>query len=169
MKNLLNAVQHQWQSLQDRERLILIIGSFIVALILFYSLILFPWHRALNEMGARLPTLRTNIEWMRVHSDALSNGEIRNQNPDYKGQNQSLLSVIEQTASRAQVRETIQQMVPTQNGQEIRVVLEEAEFSKWLNWVDVLYKQYGVTVLQVIAEKEDERPNIAEIRVTFTR
>jgi Type II secretory pathway, component PulM len=156
-------------SLQARERMVLMVGGVIVALILFYALILFPWHRALNEMTQRLPALRQDVVWMRVHGEALANGEIKNQAPQYRGAEQSLLSVIEQTASRTKVRDTIQQLVPDNNGAEVRVVLEDAQFNLWLQWIDVLYKQYGVDISQLTVEKEDERPNIAEIRVTFSR
>jgi hypothetical protein len=48
-------------------------------------------------------------------------------------------------------------------------VLQDADFNKWLLWVDTLYKKKGIDIRQVTAERDDDRPNIAEIRVTFFR
>jgi hypothetical protein len=59
--------------------------------------------------------------------------------------------------------------VPTKNNSEVRVVLEDADFNQWLLWVDRLYKTNGVDIRQMTAERDDDRPNIAEIRVTFVR
>jgi len=79
------------------------------------------------------------------------------------------LAVIEKTAKTAKVKKAIQQMVPGKNRNEVRVVLEEANFNLWVQWVDVLFKQYNVQIKQVTAERDDDAPNIAEIRMTLER
>jgi len=163
-----NAVQTFWKQLERREQLILIWGSVAVVAILFYSLIWQPWHKAIAHMESAIQPTRTNLVWMKQQAELVKNGAA-NVVSNTKGRNQSLLSVIEQTAKAANVRKAIQQMVPGQSSSEVRVVLEEANFNQWVQWVDVLFKQYSVQIKQVTAEREDGAPNIAEIRVTFER
>ena len=169
MSEIVSSIKKQWFSLQPRERLVLTIGALLVSFILFYALILKPWHRALDNMTASLPKMRENLVWMRTQSEALKTGTIERTSTNYQGGDQSLLSILEQTAKRAGVQKSIQQLVPGSEGSQVRVVMGDAEFNKWLAWIDVLYKQYGVDIEQVATEREDERPNVVEIRATFIR
>ena len=77
--------------------------------------------------------------------------------------------MIEQTAKASRVREAIQQLVPNSKENEVRVVLEQANFNQWVRWVDTLIKDYGVNVKQLSAERDEDAPNVAEIRITFER
>ena len=169
MSELISSIKKQWYALQARERLVLGLGALIVAAILFYALILKPWHRTSTNMTATLPVMRENLVWMRTQGEALSNGGIDLASTQFKGSGDSLLSIIEQTANRTGVQASIQQLVPENQGREVRVVMGDAEFNKWLAWIDVLYKEYGVDIEQVATEREDERPNVVDIRATFIR
>lgn len=120
-------------------------------------------------MEQALPGLRSNLVWMRQTDEMLKRGGNLTVSQATEGSNESLLSVLESTARGAKIRESIQQLVPTKNNTEVRVVLQDADFNKWLLWVDTLYKKKGIDIRQVTAERDDDRPNIAEIRVTFFR
>lgn len=144
-------------------------GAVLVFLILFYAIIWQPWHKAIAHMETAVQPLRTNLVWMKQQAELIENGGGSSTQQKVKGANQSLLSVIEQTAKTTRVRKAIQQMVPGRTPNEVRVVLEEADFNQWVKWIDLLFKQYGVQIKQVTAEREDDAPNIAEIRLTFER
>ena len=169
MSEILSSIKNQWLALQSRERWVLAIGAFLVAVILCYALLLKPWHRALSNMTAALPKMRENLVWMRTQGEALNGGGIDRAAAQFKGAEQSLLSILEQTAKQNGVQTSIQQLVPGDDGNEVRVVMGNANFNKWLTWIDVLYRDYGVDIEQVVTEREDERPNIVEIRATFIR
>jgi len=165
----METIKKYWAELQPRERLILSLGGVIVAMILSYALLLQPLYRALAHMEEVLPSLRSNLVWMRQTDELLERGGNISVESSIEGANESLLSVVESTARRANIRKSIQQMVPTRENNEVRVVLEDADFNQWLRWVDVLYKRNGVDIRQVSAERDEDQPNIAEIRVTFFR
>ncbi len=165
----MDSIKKYWSELQPRERLILGFGAVIVAMILFYALLLQPLYRALNHMEGVLPSLRSNLVWMRQTDELLERGGNISVESSIEGANESLLSVVESTARRANIRKSIQQMVPTRENDEVRVVLEDADFNQWVRWVDSLYKRNGVDIRQVSAERDEDQPNIAEIRVTFFR
>lgn len=166
---MMDDIKKYWASLQPRERLILVLGGIVVSAILLFASLFQPWHKALNHMEVALPGLRTNLVWMRQQSEALKNGAVAQAVTPSLEPGQSLLSVVERTAKQAGVSAAIQQMTPAQNNTEVRVVLDQVDFNKWLIWIDSLYKKYGVDIKQVTAERDDERPNIAEIRITFVR
>jgi len=158
-----------WADLQPRERLILGFGSVAVTIILVYALLLQPLYRAIAHMESALPNLRSNLVWMRQTNELIERGGNVPINRASEGANDSLLSVVESTAAKAKIRKAIQQMVPAKQNNEVRVVLEDANFNQWLRWIDTLYKRYDVDIRQVTAERDEDQPNIAEIRVTFFR
>jgi len=139
---MINILKTQWQQLAERERIILGCGCLIVFAILFYALIWQPWHYAISQMQERIEDRRASLVWMRQQSEMVKNGEIAQNPKTIKALDQSLLSVVEQTARANQVSESIQQMTPstdTQAGmEEVIVVLEEADFNQWVRWVDSL-------------------------------
>lgn len=165
----MNELKNYWLNLQSRERMVLGWGALVVVVILLYALLFQPLYKSIAHMEGVLPDLRSNLIWMRQTDKLLERGGDLAVNQTPAGANQSLLSVLESTARSANIRKSIQQMVPTQNGTEVRVVLEDADFNQWLRWIDTLYKSNGVDIRQLTAERDDSRPNIAEIRVTFFR
>lgn len=168
-----DAIKNYWFRLEKRERWILGLGSLVVGLILFYALILKPWHRALSEMTDRIPSQRENLVWMRQASEMIKSGNVISTVEAKKDANKSLLSVIEQTARTTKVNNFIQQMVPGKdmrtNIEQVNVVLEEADFNLWVRWVDDLSNNYGIDISQLSVESETDEPNIVELRVTFER
>lgn len=164
-----NTLKQYWLGLQARERLVLGWGGVAVALILFYIAIWRPWHIAIDAMQESVQSQRQNLTWMRQQAEQIKSAGGANLKRQVKGEDQSLLSVIEQTAKQAKVRSAIQQMVPDRKKNEVRVVLDGANFNQWVRWIDELFKQYGVDIKQVTAERDEDKPNVAEIRLTFVR
>lgn len=162
-------IKMYWLGLQSRERLILTMGGVVVSGILLFALIFQPWHQSMSKMESALPEMRENLVWIRQQSDALKGGSVSQSAAKLQGQDQSLLSIVEKSSKKAQVSKAIQQMTPAENNSEVRVVLEDVNFNQWLRWIDELYKNYGVDIKQVTAERDDDEPNVAEIRVTFVR
>ncbi|MBX2848840.1 MAG: type II secretion system protein M [Acidiferrobacterales bacterium] len=168
-----NIIVTYWQQLERREQLILALGGLIVSFILFYALILKPWHRALNEMSERIPTQRENLVWMRQMSEIVKNGGDLNTVATAKDTNKSLIAIVNQTARSSRMNNFIQQIVPGNNlrtnADQVNVVLEEADFNQWVRWVDDLSNNYSVNIGQLSVESETDEPNIVELRVTFER
>ena len=158
-----------WQELQSREQTILSLGLVFAFCFIFYTLIWQPWHAAIDHMEKVLPYKRVDLIWIRQQSEIIINGEAVAQVNIIKGENQSLMAIIDQTAKAIGVRKSIQQMVPQQDKDEVSVVLEETSFNKWLQWIDVLKNDYAVSIKQLSAERDAKLPDTAEIRVTFIR
>ena len=169
MNKIYAVIIEYWQELQPRERTVLSFGAVFGSCFIFYVLIWQPWHAAIDHMERVLPYKRIDLIWMRQQSETIVNGSAVNKIDQIKGENQSLLAVIEQTAKTSGVQKAIQQMIPQQDEQEVSVVLEETSFNKWLQWVDILKNEYAVNIKQLSADRDAKLADTAEIRVTFTR
>ena len=116
-----------------------------------------------------MSSMRVNAQWMEQRVQDMKGGIESTSSTPKRGADQSLTSLIERTATQAKVADAIQQIVPDPVTGQVRVVLEGADFNQWVLWVDNLYKNYGVDISQLNVEKEDEKPNLAEIRLSFSR
>ena len=163
------AIKEYWLSLEPRERMVLTWGAIIVSFILLYALLWQPLQKALGFMEVSVRDLRTNHVWMEQRLEDMQKSGANRSQKALRGTDQSLMAVVEKTANQSRVRGAIQQMVPNQETGDVRVVLEGVDFNQWVRWIDDLYKNYGVDVTQINAEKDDEKPNLAEIRMTFIR
>jgi general secretion pathway protein M len=162
-------VTNWWLGLQERERRVLLAGTLILALLLFYQLLWRPWHVAIGAMEESLIGLRTELVWMQQQAEMIQDSGGVLPAAQVKGADASLMAVIEQTSRAAGVREAIQQLTPRQNNTQVSVVMEAVSFNRWISWVDRLETQYGVTIIELNAERDNEKPDVAEIRVTFLR
>ena len=165
---MMDFIKNQWQGFQPRERWVLALGVLFCLGLLFHQLIWAPWQNAINFMEQALVGHRTNLTWMRQQAQLLDGSGAAVTQKTLKGRDQSLMSVIEQSARKAGVQGAIQQLVPREQNTQVSVVLEGASFNNWVRWVDALQSEYGVKIAQLGAERED-KPDKAEIRVTFYR
>lgn len=165
---MIDTIKKHWFGLNVRERWIVGGGGVVALLIVFYSLLWSPLQNSLEYMNTSVQSMRTNLVWMEQQSQVIKSGAGRKQSSTVRGANQSLLSVLEQTARQAGIREAIQRLTPNQQN-EVRVMLENVDFNRWMRWVDSLNKNYAVDVSTLNAERDGEKPNIAEIQVTFFR
>lgn len=168
-----NTIINYWRQLEAREQYILGCGGLLVGLILFYALIWQPWHNAIAHMEDAIQDRRESLVWMKQSAEMVKNGAIVTESQVVKNADQSLLSVITQTARTSRINQFIQKMDPGTNVQtnteQVNVVLEEADFNQWVRWVDDLSKNYAVNIMQLSVESETDEPNIVELRVTFER
>ena len=157
-----------WHGLQPRERWMVGGGGLFAVLLLSHQLVWQPWQNAIDYMEESVVNHRINLVWMQQQAEQLQSGNVQITRSAVRGQDQSLMAVIEQTSRAAGVRDSIQQLLPRENNTQVSVVLEQTSFNKWVTWADTLQNQYGVTIIQLDAERE-EKPDQAEIRVTFSR
>lgn len=170
MSEQLQVVKNWWAQLQARERLVLSVGSVVVPLILAYLFIFEPWQTAMQHMSRVVPIKRTELAWMREQAEVM--GPINsssNSSANFIGQNQSLMSVLQKTANQKGLQKSIKQITPRPENDSVSVLMEEVSFNGWVRWVTDLEKRYGINVVQLNAERDDDKPDIAEIRVRFKR
>lgn len=170
MSEQLQIIKKWWGQLQARERLVLSVGSVVVSLILAYLFILEPWQTAMQHMSRVVPIKRSELAWMREQAEVMGAVNTSAQtNTNFIGRDQSLMSVLQQTANQQGLQKSIKQITPRPENDSVSVLMEEVSFNGWVRWVTDLERRYGVNVVQLSAERDDDKPDIAEIRVRFKR
>lgn len=170
MSEQLQVIKKWWGQLQPRERSVLLLGSIVVPLILAYLFIFEPWQAAMQHMSRVVPIKRSELAWMREQAEVMRpvNGSSKPRT-NFIGKNQSLMSVLQKTANQQGLQKSIKQITPRPENDSVSVLMEDVSFNGWVRWITGLEKKYGVNVVQLSAERDDDKPDIAEIRVRFER
>ena len=151
-------------NLNARERQVLALGAVVLVLILVYTLVWVPWHDALRRLRIQVPAKQTTLSSMQEQAKQakpllkLQNNKSNNDVP--------LLTVVENTAATAKMRDVIRRMSPGDQEGQVKVWLTEASFDSWLLWLEQLRKEAVEVVSSTISRSEGEKVNI---RMTLQR
>ena len=144
-------IKTYWNNLQEQERRALIVGVVTVSLLLFYSLLWQPVGDALENSQHEVRELHQQHLWMQ---QAATEARRLNQgNPVISSRGKSLLTVIDSSARKYQIKKAVSRMQPESESR-IRVWLEDASFDALLGWLDSLTAQ-GIHVLELTVERSN--------------
>ncbi len=132
----------RWRSLQPRERLVLGIGSPLVAIMLAYGLLWLPLQRELTRLRVSVPQVRAQLEQMR--SQAQEVVRLRAQTRDAPSGG-NLLTLLERSAQERGLRQYITRMEPEGQGA-VRLGLDAVGFNTLIGWLAELQQQNSVHV-----------------------
>lgn len=155
---------NRFKNLSQRERAVLLFGAIASALIVLYSFVWEPWQDELQRLRLQVPVKQETLAWMRQQTKNI--GPLVKKAGERKQSNDKpLLTVIEQSAKRSKMDAYIRRMAPGE-GQQVKVWMTEADFDKWLIWLEVLRKQ-GVEVNAATVNRA--KNNKVTIRMTLQR
>ena len=133
----------QWfENLVPRERLVVIGGAVVVALVLFWSLVLNPLYSGVDRLSQQIETKRVLIAWMQSAAAEIK-GAGNVSVPDTVGQ--SLVVVIARSTQQAGLDKALRQNQPI-GDDGIRVRLERAPFDKVVGWLAQLQAGNGLSL-----------------------
>lgn len=161
----MNALKRYWEKLNGRERWLVGGAGAAVALMLVYALLWEPWQRHLVQLRTGVPAKQATLQWMRAQADVLKPLSVRKP-AGANGGEVPLLTVIEQSAQQAKLREAIQRMQPGENENEVKVWFGEIVFDDWLHWFENMRPQgVEITAVQISRGKEGK----VTVRATLAR
>jgi general secretion pathway protein M len=160
----MQALQQRLATMEPRERTVLLIGVVFTILVLGYVVIWEPWHQSLDRLRTQVPQKTVDLEWMQKQAKSIQPLLKRSKNKR-PGDNIPLLSVVEKSAEQAKIRNVIRRMSPGADS-EVKVWITDAEFDKWLQWLEQLRKQ-GVEVSAANINRSKE--GRVGIRLTLVR
>ena len=133
----------EWfENLVPRERLVVIGGAVVVALVLFWSLVLNPLYSGVDRLSQQIETKRVLIAWMQSAAAEIK-GAGNVSVPDTVGQ--SLVVVIARSTQQAGLDKALRQNQPI-GDDGIRVRLERAPFDKVVGWLAQLQAGNGLSL-----------------------
>ena len=139
-----------FESLAPRERLIVSAGTGVVAVILFWSIVLAPLASGVGRMNTRIESKRASLSWMQTAAAEIrSAGDVSTAAGD---PDQSLVVVIDRTARQSGIGESLTRNQPVgEDG--IRVRLEGAPFDVVTQWLGQLQAGHGLALESATFER----------------
>jgi len=154
----------KFRNLSQRERAILVFGGIASAFILIYSLVWEPWQDELARLRTQVPVKQETLDWMQKQTRDIG-PLIEKANQQKQSGNAPLLTVIEKSARQSKINPYIRRMAPGE-GEQVKIWMTEADFDKWLIWLEALRKQ-GVEVESATVNRAKD--NKVTIRMTLQR
>ncbi|MGA9856144.1 MAG: type II secretion system protein M, partial [Gammaproteobacteria bacterium] len=138
----LKQLQEWFMGLERRERLVLASGVVFLFLFISYAGIISPYFHHKQALKAQIQQQSALLAWMRpaatqieslrgIHPGSLPGG--------------SLLSAVNNTVAAAGLANALQQAQQAEDGT-VRAQLSGADFDSLVRWLDILHKNYGITV-----------------------
>jgi len=150
--------------LSRRERLLVMAAALLVLGTILHGLALQPFLAELKKMPAEIAEKQATLAWMQQASE-----QIRHNAPTSRA-NQGAAKIspmlaIDQSARKFGLSAAIKRLEPTETGT-VQVWLKDAIFDDMLGWLDLLQKQFSITVVTLAVNPQPE-PGYVEARITF--
>jgi general secretion pathway protein M len=155
------ALAQRWAALAPRERRMLGIGVFVVALSILYFVLFEPAFLGRKKLIEELPVLRNQlgqVESLGSEARRLTSVPTGLDNPN------ALKGLIEQSAAASGLKSQLTQV--TQTGDLIEARFKAVGFNQWLLWLDSAVRETRMRVVDVAMTKEGSE-GLASGKVVF--
>lgn len=154
-------MQAWWQQLESRERIMVLIGGIITALILYYGVILKPLMDN-HEKNVQLIEQRENdLAWMKSAAKQIK----ANGNSISVDTSRSVLAITDGTAKQFQMKPFIRSVKP-EGSTIVNLDVTSAPYTTMMRWLAHMEKQFGLTVMRLRIQNTD---NGVDARITLER
>lgn len=152
-----------FDSLQPREKQLLLSAAAIIALLVIYSLIWRPLVGKLEQTRAALVTERQNLNMIKTLQAQAKQLQASAQAKKGNALDGSLLKVVDSTRESAQLPAA--KRIEPEGKNSIRIWIEEVPFDKLMMWIGRLQRQYHIEVSDLLIDKQ--KPGIVNAKIIF--
>ncbi|HET7315511.1 type II secretion system protein M [Salinisphaera sp.] len=164
----MNALKDWFYSLVPRERAMVSVAAVVVAIAVFYYGLWQPLNSALANAREQVSAESNQARWMLGIRDEAQLLRSSSQRQEPKGQDQSLLSIVDTTSRANNLGDAVSHIQP-QNDDEATVTLDKANFNRVLFWLRTLQRDYGVIATEATISRVEDAPGRVEARFTLVR
>ena len=132
-------MKSRWNSLSQRERLLVGVGGALLVLMVIYWGAWRPFSNSIETAEQQLSKQREALSWMQLRAGDLRQQPAGARQPDRS----TTLEAVANTTSR-QLGVSLTRLQPTE--QDLLVELQVLEFERLMNWLVVMERDYGVSV-----------------------
>lgn len=157
----------QWlNTLQRRERNIVVAGSIALLVILFYLLIWEPITANYEQQKQTLEYQRQQYAWMKNATAEISSLKAAGGSLAARSKNQSISSLADRSAQVTGVKSFINKIEQSKTG--VKVVLTSANFDLVINWLSDMENKYAIICTQIKVDRSKEAGAV-DVNVTLER
>jgi len=166
LDNLL-APANQWlNTLEKRERQIVIIGAISLLIMMFYLIIWEPITAKHEEQQLQNISQRQLYSWMNNASTEIRSLKSTGNSSIARFRNQSISSLADRSAVSSGIKPFIEKIDQTKKGVNIR--LKAANFDSIVIWLTDMQNKYGITASKVKIEKTATKGSV-DAQITLER
>lgn len=151
LDNLLTPLTQWLDTLEQRERYIVISGGISLLIILFYLIIWEPITSKHEQQQLQYDSQRQLHSWMKNARAEIQQLSSANGNDISRFQNQSISSLADRSATTSGVKPFIEKIDQSKKG--VKVRLKSANFDRIVIWLADLENKYGIIATKVKVEK----------------
>ncbi|MCG7894432.1 MAG: type II secretion system protein M [Candidatus Thiodiazotropha taylori] len=155
-----------WLSKTSQEHLAMIVGGTAVLLLLIYLIVWRPFQQSLEQKALLVKSQESTLQWMKDNADLVKN--MRSNQPG-KGaaSNEALLTLVDRTAKRVQLRQQIKRIKP-QGDDSVQLWVEQASFDTLIRWLGQMTQEYALNIESLNIDRQDA-PGLINARVVLQR
>ncbi|MCG7954344.1 MAG: type II secretion system protein M [Candidatus Thiodiazotropha endolucinida] len=155
-----------WLSKTPQEHLAMIVGGTAVLLLLIYLIVWHPFQQSLEQKALLVKSQESTLQWMKDNADLVKN--MRSNQPG-KGaaSNEALLTLVDRTAKRVQLRQQIKRIKP-QGDDSVQLWVEQASFDTLIRWLGQMTQEYALNIESLNIDRQDA-PGLINARVVLQR
>lgn len=156
----------EWfDSLEQRERRVILGGAAAVLLLSIYFLGWEPFVKGLQDFQESTQRKQVELAWMQNAAQEVKQLRANSDTPAKIASGQSLLGVIDRTTKQKQLGGSVKRVQPD-GSDKARVWLDEAKFDVVIRWLEELQRRHGVSIETITFEKQDEA-GLVNARISF--
>ena len=159
----LDELKTWYSSLQHRERRMVAVGAAFLLATLVYGGILHPYFSRMHALQADVERQQELLAWMRPAAAQIQ--ALRGQQPSSLPRDQSLLAVVDRSATDAGLSGTLKQVETNSDGS-VHMQFQAASFDSLMRWLGDLHRQYGISVQQLLAQR-GSGPGSVDVNLTL--
>ncbi|MDJ0807231.1 MAG: type II secretion system protein M [Gammaproteobacteria bacterium] len=156
-----------WLSRTPQDKLALIVTAAAVTVLLLYLLIWLPFEKSVDKKADLVESQRATLLWMRESAAEINLLKERAKVNRRSGSNEALLTLVDRTAKKNQLRQFIQRLKPD-GARTVQIWVEQAPFDSLIQWLGILVNQYGILLESVSIERQD-KPGIINAKLNLQR
>jgi len=166
LNNLLTPLTEWLNTLEQRERHIVITGAISLLIILFYLVIWDPITSKHEQQKLQYDAQRQLYSWMKNASNEIQQLSSTNSNNIARFRNQSISSLADRSATTSGVKPFIEKIDQSKKG--VKVRLKSANFDQIVVWLTDLENKYGIIATKVKVEKTKTKGAV-DAQITLER
>jgi len=163
----LEELQHWYQGLQQRERLLVLAASVVIVVTLFYLIIWEPVHKSLEEQTQKYQSQQGILQWMQNAATEVNALKASGSANKRTSSNQPVTLLVEKSATTAGLKPYLSKLESTSD-KGARVTIEAASFDQLLLWLNTLQTKYGISITSANLDRDD-KPGAVNARMTLNR
>ena len=156
-----------YRGLQQRERLLVLGASLMIAFTLFFLIIWEPVHKNLEEQSQRYQAQLGVLQWMQNAADEVRRLKATGDRNRVTRSDQPDTLIVENSAATAGIKAYLSRLESTSD-KGARVTIDAASFDQLLLWLNTLQTRHGITVRSANMDRDDT-PGGVNARLTLNR